>query len=185
MPDITRDHVAHAVAAAGIDQAAFRDALSTFASGVTVLTTVDASGQKYGITASSFTSLSIDPPLVLICVARSAYSYAAFEESRHFGISVLHDGQADLATRYAVQGGAKFLDDEYAIDGRTGVPLIRAALTTLLCSTHEVMPGGDHGILIGAVEDVATHAGLPLVNYARELTTVQVGGGSRTHAFGR
>ncbi|MFE7439436.1 flavin reductase family protein [Streptomyces chartreusis] len=156
-----------------VDSARFRATMASFASGVTVLTTIDAEGEKYGITASSFTSLSMDPPLVLICVAQSAYSHRAFAESTSFGISVLRDDQAELATRYAIAGGSKFAAGEFILDERTGVPLIGSALSTMICSTNDIRPGGDHSILIGAVHEAEIQPGLPLITYSRTLTTIR------------
>src|SRR5262245_13763113 len=137
----------------------FRRALGSFASGVTVITTVRPDGSPVGMTVSAFSSLSVDPPLVLVCVARSAYSHPAFESCPRFAVSVLNGNQGELARRYATAGGEKFRDGDTEFGPVGGVPLIRGALASLECESYEVLPGGDHSILLGLVSSVTHQPG--------------------------
>jgi flavin reductase ActVB len=143
----------------------FRTALGSFASGVTVVTTARPDGSPVGMTVSAFSSLSVDPPLVLVCLAHSAYSHPVFESCPRFAVSVLNGDQGDLARRYATAGGEKFRDGDTEFGPVGGVPLISGALTSLECKTYEVVPGGDHSILLGLVSSVTHRPGTPLVNY--------------------
>lgn len=150
---------------AAVTAADFRRALGSFASGVTVVTTVRPDGSPVGMTVSAFSSLSADPPLVLVCVARSAYSHPVFESCPTFAVSVLNGNQDELARRYATAGGEKFKDEDTEFGSVGDVPLIRGALASLECETYEVLPGGDHSILLGLVSSVTYRPGTPLVNY--------------------
>lgn len=143
-------------------------ALGHFASGVTVVTTSGPLGPA-GITASSFTSLSLDPPLILVCVARSAVSFPAFERCETFGVSILADEQRELAVRYATRGAAKFLSGETENGAHCRAPLIVGALAQLECTVHDLLPGGDHAILVGRVIAARHSTGRPLVNFNRAL----------------
>ena len=151
------------------DHFLLRAVLARFACGVTVTTTRSANGRPIGITASSFTSLSLDPPLVLVCVARSARSFVHLSECESFGISILAAHQADVARRYATAGALKFADQDYFNGAASGVPLIRDAISHLECTRHQSIPGGDHAILVGQVIHSATRPGEPLVSYDRAL----------------
>lgn len=151
------------------DHFLLRDVLSRFASGVTVTTTRTGDGSPIGITASSFTSLSLEPPLVLVCVAQSARSFAHLSECEAFGVSILAANQSDIAERYATAGALKFTDEDHFNGAASGVPLIRDALSHLECVRHQTIPGGDHVILVGQVIHSATRPGEPLVSFDRAL----------------
>ena len=146
-----------------------RHVLARFASGVTVTTTRSEDGQPIGITASSFTSLSLEPPLILVCVAKSARSFAHLAECQSFGVSILAADQSEVAQRYATAGALKFTDEDHFNGAASGVPLIRGALSHLECARHDAIPGGDHVILVGRVIHSATRPGEPLVAYNRAL----------------
>jgi flavin reductase (DIM6/NTAB) family NADH-FMN oxidoreductase RutF len=143
---------------------AFREALSRFASGVVVVTCPSADGPA-GFTVSAFSSVSLDPPLVLVCVAKTASAYAAFTAASTFGISVLESKQGWIATQFARQGIDRFAG--VALRPGSSVPLIDGALAQLECERHALHDAGDHTIVIGNV--VAAHhaSGEPLVHYAR------------------
>jgi flavin reductase (DIM6/NTAB) family NADH-FMN oxidoreductase RutF len=149
------------------DHFLLRGVLARFASGVTVTTTRTGDGRPIGITANSFSSLSLDPPLVLVCVAQSAHSYLHLSECDSFGISILASHQSDVALRYATAGALKFTDEDHFNGAASGVPLIRDALSHLECTRHQTIPGGDHVILVGQVIHSATRPGEPLVSYNR------------------
>ena len=151
-----------------VSDADFRAGMSRFASGVTVVTTRDARGQPSGFTASSFSSLSRTPPMVLVCLARSAASFARFVEAPEFAVSVLRAGQEDLARLFASRGADKFAG-QHIVAGETGLPLIRDALVTFECAMDTVTAGGDHVILIGRPLTVAVHPGEPMIHYAGRM----------------
>ena len=130
----------------------FRQALGNWGTGVTIVSTSGDGGKPYGLTVSSFTSVSLDPPLILVCLDNRISGLKAFKDSRGFGVSVLAEGQADLSTLFAKKDSQR-PEDLYFI-GKTGVPLIRGSLVGIECRTHAVYPGGDHQILLGEVDAV-------------------------------
>jgi 4-nitrophenol 2-monooxygenase / 4-nitrocatechol 4-monooxygenase, reductase component len=146
-----------------VDDAQFKLAMSHFASGVTIVTT-ELDGRDYGMTVASFASLSLHPPLVLVCIERSVKSHDAIAASRKFGVSILGAGQAEVSNRFASKADDKFAG--VAVErGDTGVPLIAGALCALDCTVREQLPGGDHTIFVGEV--LATHVreGAPLLYF--------------------
>lgn len=139
---------------------AFRDALGRFATGVTVVTCMTDTGPE-GITANSFSSVSLDPPLVLWSVARTSSRFATFAAAPHFAIHVLGQDERDLAARFT-KGGAGF-DGLDWLPGPGGAPVIPGTLARFDCHRHAAHDGGDHVILIGAVDRAALRDGAPLV----------------------
>lgn len=137
-----------------------RDAFGTFATGVTVITTTTPEG-PVGITANSFASLSLDPPLLLWSPARASRRFAAFAEARHFVIHVLARDQGQLAAHFSRQG------QDFALPGVSqnpeGVPLLAGCLAAFHCATEAVHPGGDHALVIGRVLRFNHQSGEPLV----------------------
>ena len=130
----------------------FRRAMTRFASGVTIVTTSDTTGRRWGFTASAFASLSLDPPLVLVCQHRSADSHPAFIAASHFIVNVLGREHEPLARRFAVKGADKFSGGEFRRGLADGLPVLGDALASLKCGTHARYDGGDHTILIGEVD---------------------------------
>lgn len=146
--------------------AMFRDAMSKFPSGVTVVTTIDADGNWWGFTASSFCSLSMDPRLVLTCLATTANCYDAFARATHWAIHVIHTDQTDVAKAFASRGAEKFGGLEWETNGH-GVPLLPDAAVTLECEAESVYPGGDHIILVGRVTQTVIGEKAPTVYFQR------------------
>lgn len=128
----------------------FRRVVGSFATGVTIITTTTEDGEPIGLTANSFSSVSLDPPLVLFSMARKLHSHKAFESSKHFSISVLHEGQLPLAKQFAVALGEKWKDVEFEM-GAFGCRLIAQAAATLECEKYASYDGGDHVIYVGRV----------------------------------
>lgn len=146
-----------------IDDAGFKLAMSHFASGVTVVTT-EVDGKPYGLTVASFASLSLHPPLVLVCIEKSVKSHEAILAAGKFGVSILGQNQAEISGRFASKVEDKFAG--IAVHrGELDVPLIDGAICTLECRVHEQLPGGDHTIFVGEVVDAQTSDGAPLVYY--------------------
>jgi flavin reductase (DIM6/NTAB) family NADH-FMN oxidoreductase RutF len=135
---------------------AFRDALSQFATGVTVITTRAASGQLIGITASSFNSVSLDPPLVLWSLATKSASMAVFQANSHYVVNVLAASQVELCKRFATLKGDRFAGVPHAA-GDTGMPVLAGALAWFECHNRSRYQEGDHVIFVGQVERCGVH----------------------------
>jgi 3-hydroxy-9,10-secoandrosta-1,3,5(10)-triene-9,17-dione monooxygenase reductase component len=133
-----------------VEPGALRRALGMFGTGVTIVTTREPGGAPVGVTASSFNSVSLDPPLVLWSIARSARSCPAFMEARHWNVHVLSVDQEALSGRFARRGEDKFAGVELEA-GLTDVPLLRGCSARFQCRTQFTYDGGDHVILVGEV----------------------------------
>jgi flavin reductase (DIM6/NTAB) family NADH-FMN oxidoreductase RutF len=140
----------------------FRSALSQFASGVTVVTTRDANGKRHGITVSSFCSVSLQPPMVLICIEKTTGSHYAFGESGAFVVNILAATQSDISEHFASRLDEKFGDIEHSLN-EDGVPVLSNAIATLRCTLRHSLDGGDHSIFVGLVESVDVAGGEPLI----------------------
>lgn len=152
----------------------FRRVAGCFATGVTILTTSAVNAEPIGITANSFSSVSLDPPLILFSIARKLYSLAAFEGAKHFCVNVLHDGQLALAKQFAVTAGEKWKDVDYK-DGAFGCRLLSEAAATLECEKYASYNGGDHVIFVGRVLSInADWKRLPLIFWRGQFATVAV-----------
>lgn len=152
-------------ASAGIvdfDPRELRNALGQFATGVTVITTVTPAGERVGVTANSFTSVSMDPPLVLWCPGRHLRSLPHFECATHFAINVLASDQHELSRRFGAPDGDKFLDVPVR-SGIAGLPVLEGTLATFECRTIARHEAGDHVIYVGQVEGFRHEPARPLV----------------------
>ena len=145
-----------------IDRSELRRVMGHFATGVTVITTRDVDGKPYGLTANALYSVSLTPPLLLVCVDKGAESHPAFERSRRFAVNVLALGHEELSRRFAVSGGDKFVDVRHRF-GTTGVPLLEDVLAVVECRVVAVHEAGDHTIYIGEVEHLEASEGDPLL----------------------
>ena len=134
---------------------AFRNALASFATGVTIVTAIDDKGSAVGVTANSFNSVSLEPALVLWSLAKKARSFPVYEKAKHFAIHVLADNQMDLSNRFATPQADKFLGLKY-IHGRGGVPLLEGCVSQFQCETRQLIDGGDHVIFLGEVVEFCT-----------------------------
>lgn len=129
----------------------FKRVMAQLAGAVTVITTCDEQGQPWGFTATAFSSLSLNPPLVLCCLSRDADCSQAFLQGQTFAVNILTQQQQHLAQRFATKGRAKYHETPFT-HGKLGLPLLPDALVALECSTQNIYPGGDHNILVGLVE---------------------------------
>lgn len=141
----------------------FRSVIGRFASGVTVVTTM-VGKQRFGSTASAFTSLSLEPPMVLICLNRQTRTAAAVAESGQFGLSILAEEQAALAAHFASKAPDKF-DGIGVTDGPGGLPLLNNALAHLECAVTEAVPGGTHTVFLAEVRTMTANEGAPLAYF--------------------
>ncbi|UVK43773.1 flavin reductase [Mesorhizobium sp. AR07] len=144
-----------------IDPIALRRAFGTFVTGVTVITTRDSDGTPRGMTANSFTSVSLDPPLLLVCVGKAAASYSAFNASDSFAVNLLHEGQTDVSAVFASKAHDKFGSVSHD-RVHTGAPILNECLTWFDCTVHNRVDAGDHVVLIGAVQAFGTSPSAPL-----------------------
>jgi flavin reductase (DIM6/NTAB) family NADH-FMN oxidoreductase RutF len=147
------------------DARAMRRVMGHFASGVTVVTTVTPDRTPAGCTVSAFTSLSLDPPLVLVCVDRGRYMNALLASAPGFAVSILRRGQQELALTFARPAADRF-DSVATLPGRHGIPLIAGAIAHVECDREALADGGDHTIVIGRVRRLDADGGDPLI-YSR------------------
>lgn len=133
-----------------VDQGELRRTLGMFLTGVTLVTTRGADGQYRGFTANSFTSVSLDPPLILVCIDRAGFGYSVFAEATHFAVNILSADQQALSDLFASKRADKFDDDLWQA-GPGGSPILANAIGWLACATDQRVPAGDHLILIGRV----------------------------------
>jgi flavin reductase (DIM6/NTAB) family NADH-FMN oxidoreductase RutF len=145
---------------AAVDPEDFKAALGLWASGITVVTAPGPEG-PVGITASAFSSLSLHPPLVLVCIGKASYHHEHLTEAPGFGIHILEASQEEVSNTFAFKREGRFAGLDLT-DGPLGVPLLPGALARLTCERHEVLSGGDHSILIGRVIAADVTEGEPL-----------------------
>ena len=138
-----------------------RRAFGTFATGVTITATRDPLGDPVGFTANSFSSVSLDPPLLMVCLAETASSFPAFRDAGRFAVSVLAEAQRDVSTTFATRGADKFASVAWREEA-TGAPVIEGAIAWFDCETHDLVPAGDHVILLGRVVAFDYAQGTPL-----------------------
>jgi flavin reductase len=159
----------------GVAQAEFRKALGSFATGVTVIT-VDSDGEVHGMTANAFTSVSLDPLLVLVCVDHRARTHTHLHAKKRFGVNVLAENQRAISEYYAdpspthqhaeQEAGARFDRTKH------GTPVLHGALAYLECRLHSAQDAGDHTIFIAEVEEVVVRQGDPLVYFRGEYRNI-------------
>lgn len=143
------------------DSSEFRRALGSFLTGVTIVTTIGAEGEPRGFTANSFTSVSLEPPLVLVCIAKKALGHSAFSTSRGFAINILSESQKAQSGIFASKAADKFASVGWQA-GQTGNPLIDGSVAVFDCAMEQLVDAGDHSILIGRVRDFSHNGAQPL-----------------------
>jgi 3-hydroxy-9,10-secoandrosta-1,3,5(10)-triene-9,17-dione monooxygenase reductase component len=148
-----------------IEDSDFRRALAQFATGVTVVTTRDAMQRPLGLTVNAFCSVSLSPPLVLICIDRRSEAHAGLRETGLFNVSVLADDQREISQRFAARGTDKF-EGLTLPDGTNGVPLIPGAVAWLECRLHAAHEAGDHVVYVGEVVQLSCDPRPPLVYHS-------------------
>jgi flavin reductase (DIM6/NTAB) family NADH-FMN oxidoreductase RutF len=129
----------------------FRQVMGNFATGITVVTTLDKSGKPYGLTVNSFTSVSLDPVLVLVCLDNKLSGLQSFIDSKHFGVSMLSDAQEDVSRMFAKKDSERPASI-YFQGELLGVPLLRNSIAVMECEVVAKHPAGDHTIFVGRVE---------------------------------
>jgi len=146
-----------------IDSRELRNALGRFATGVCIISAVTPQGEALGLTANSFASVSLDPPLVLWSLQNNSEVFSAFSTPRFYAINILALEQEGHSGRYAKKGDHR-LDPEHFTTGKFGAPILRESLANFECELHATHDGGDHLIIVGRVRDMQTRAeGAPLL----------------------
>lgn len=147
-----------------LDPTTYRATLGRFASGITIITACDADGRDVGMTVSAFSSLSLTPPLVLICIDNAASVAPVLEHCETFAVNILAEDQQELSRRFAKRELNRF-EGVPVTRGELGVALLDGALANLECRVSARQPGGDHTILIGEVKAANLREGEPLLYY--------------------
>jgi flavin reductase (DIM6/NTAB) family NADH-FMN oxidoreductase RutF len=142
----------------------FRNALSRFISGVTVVTTIAEDNRPAGITVSAFSSVSLDPPLVLVCIDKRASVHACLTEGKRFAVNILAETQQNVSRLFASKDEDRFDGTPFAW-GMSGAPLLDGALACIECRVVHAYAGGDHTIIVGEVESTRTAEHKPLAYY--------------------
>jgi flavin reductase (DIM6/NTAB) family NADH-FMN oxidoreductase RutF len=147
-----------------IEQQLFRRVCGKYATGITVLTVFDVDAGAQGMTANSFTSVSLDPPMILVCIDRKASILSYFVAGTRFAINVLHEDQKELSTCFARTGPDRFQGIEW-LPGQNGSPILSDVLATLECSVSQMVEAGDHVVVIGEVFHATWRDGQPLIYF--------------------
>ena len=150
----------------------FRRVCGRFASGVTIVTVKDASGALHGMTASSFTSVSMRPPMISVCVGSGTKILEAFQNSPFFAVNVLCESQRTLSEHFAGAGYDRFEGIEWR-PGQTGTPLFGGVLATIECARFKTVTVGDHDILVGEVLHADCRDGEPLVHFGSQYRALE------------
>ena len=145
----------------------FRRACGQFATGVAIAGVTDSKGQPHALTVNSFTSVSLAPPLILICLGHQAAAIERFREATHFGISILSVAQQDISARFARYSQDRFEATACSF-GPNGAPFIHGAMAALECRMDRWFPAGDHDIFVGEVQSAVVTGGDPLLYFSSE-----------------
>jgi len=151
--------------------ASLREVMGSYPTGVTIVAACDADGDPYGLTVNSFTSVSLEPPLVLVCIGQSSTSHDRLLASSGFCVNILAADQGVLAARFAQEPSTGRFDRVTWARGDSGHPIISGSLAWLDCVVHEVLRGGDHSILVGRVVASALNDGEALIFHRGRLTS--------------
>lgn len=147
-----------------IDAALYRKTCSLFATGITVIATVDAEGRPHGMTVNSFSSVSLDPPLVLVCIDLKNAMLGHFLTTAWFSVNILNEDQQEVSRRFSSAAQKRFEGMEWT-PGESGAPLLPGSLAQMECLLTKTFEAGDHAVLIGEVRRAACREGAPLVYF--------------------
>ena len=143
----------------------FRKVCARYATGIAVATVESPGGKPEGLTVNSFTSVSMDPPLVLICIAKTATPYSSFQVAKAFAVNILRESQIDLSQHFAASKSDRF-DTVAWRSGVLGAPVLDGVLAVLECTVHSFFDAGDHTVFVGLAEHAESHDGAPLLYFA-------------------
>lgn len=154
-----------------MDLQELRRVMGHFATGVTVITTMDRSGTPFGLTANAFTSLSLNPPLALVCIDKNAQCYSCFEESKIFAVNVLSEEQEEISRRFATKSIDKFSNLKWR-KGEGGAALLDGAIGYIECKIVGSHDGGDHTIYVGEIVEASCSGERPLIFFQGKYRTL-------------
>ena len=154
------------------DAREFRAALGDYATGVTIITTLDVNGQPVGLTANSFASVSLDPPLVLWSIDKNSQLFDTFLQAEHYAVHVLRDDQQELALKFSDDDAVRFVEETYE-RGIAALPLLENYCTLFQCEVHSRLTEGDHTILIGRVLSISDQSARPLLFHKGQYKGLQ------------
>ena len=149
---------------AALETQRFRRACSEFATGVAIVTVLDGEGEPHGMTVNSFTSVSLEPPLILVCIDYRAGIFPLFRPGAVMAINVLHEDQRELSILFGRPGASRMYLTEWR-PGTAGAPLLNGVIATFESKISQVVEAGDHSIVIASVHDVSFHSGRPLLYF--------------------
>ena len=152
-----------------LDAREIRNVMGHFATGVTVITTKDKAGKPFGLTVNSFTSLSLNPPLVVVCIDTTVDCYSCFDESKVFAVNVLSENQEELSRRFATKGIEKFEGIKWHM-GESGSPLLDGVIGSVECKVVHSYEGGDHTIFLGEILTATAKGDRPLLFFKGKYT---------------
>ena len=155
-----------------IDKDLFRQVLSHFAAGVTVVTTVDGEQRPHGLTATAFASVSLEPPLALVCIDQLTETYPHFAPAGAFAVNFLALDQQDVSQRFAKHGGDKFSATPWR-RGALGMPILEGTIGHVECRIVHGYDGGDHTIYVGQIEAAGANGGQPLLHFRHAYRRVE------------
>ena len=154
-----------------IDPFQFRRALGNFATGVTIMTAQNAAGEKVGVTANSFNSVSLDPPLILWSIDKRSSSFSVFEQATHFAVNVLSGSQIELSNKFARKNTDKFEGTQFHL-GAGLAPVLENCSAVFECERHQIIEGGDHWIIVGKVVNFSDEGRSPLLYHQGAYSSV-------------
>lgn len=154
-----------------IDPLQFRRALGNFATGVTIMTAQNAQGEKVGVTANSFNSVSLDPPLILWSIDKKSSSFTVFEQSSHFAVNILSGSQIELSNKFSRRNIDKFAETNYKL-GQGLAPILEQCSAVFECERHAIIEGGDHWIIVGKVVNFQDEGRSPLLYHQGAYSSV-------------
>jgi len=155
----------------GFDAKAFRRALGNFATGVTIMTAQNAQGEKVGVTANSFNSVSLDPPLILWSIDKRSSSFAVFEQATHFAVNILSADQIELSNKFARSKDDKYANVDFEL-GAGNAPLLKECSAVFECERFNIIEGGDHWIILGRVVNFQDNGRSPLLYHQGAYSSV-------------
>lgn len=175
---------AEAASAQGPDPVALRRALGCFVTGVTIVTARGTDGRPHGFTANSFTSVSLDPPLVLVCVGHETECFEVYRQCLRFAINVLGDSQRAISDRFATEHSDRFAGVRWR-EGSYGSPILEGCIASLECAAWQRIEAGDHMILVGRVLVCEDSTDRPLAYWRGRYRSLPLDCGAGLHGDGR
>ncbi len=150
---------------------AFREACALFATGVAIAAVRSQDGSPHGLTVTSFSAVSMTPPLVLICIDSQCPFISHFRQGTHFSVNILNESQRELSIIFATKPDARFEGIDWR-SGASGAPVLCDCLAALECRTASIVESGDHAIFVGEVEHTSVHGGKPLLYFHRDYRSL-------------